>query len=288
VTGRAHDIGSVADTQPTPVRAEDGWHSVDIRFLLPEEVALAAPFAPFRASFPPGAEHRGHTHPKADEFVFVISGWAAMGAGEEEREVGPGTVQLVPAGTVHWLRNLDAREPVEVLGGYLGARSLADAGYQLAGTAPLPPAAPLPATRAIPLSVAQQIVAAAMSHGAALGLSPLTVAVLDPGGHIVCLQRQDDSGILRPDIAVAKAWGVLGMGLPSRQLQERADHLPNFFAALTVLAGGRMVPVPGGVPIRDSNGALLGAVGVTGDTSANDEACAVHGVQAVGLSAWLE
>ncbi|MGH9101564.1 MAG: cupin domain-containing protein [Acidimicrobiales bacterium] len=119
----------VESVQPKAVSAEDGWHQVDIRFLLPESLELASPLAPFRATFPPGAEHRTHTHPDADEFVYVISGRCALGAGDEEREGGAGSVQLIPAGVVHWLRNLDPESPVEVVGGYLGVRSLEKAGY---------------------------------------------------------------------------------------------------------------------------------------------------------------
>lgn len=115
----------------------------------------------------------------------------------------------------------------------------------------------------------------------------LPLAVLDPGGHLVLLERQDDSGILRSEIAAAKAWGVLGMGLPADELADRAQQMPHFFTALSVLSGGRMIPVAGGVPIKNAEGKLVGATGISGDTSANDEACAVHGVEAAGLSAWL-
>lgn len=141
---------------------------------------------------------------------------------------------------------------------------------------------------AVTLAQASALVDAALAHGGQLGLAPLTVAVLDPGGHLVALKRQDGSGILRAEIAVAKAWGVLGMGLPARDLAARAHQAPQFFAALTTLSGGRMMPVPGGVPLRDDGGSLVGAAGISGDTSDNDEACAVHGARAAGLIPWLD
>jgi uncharacterized protein GlcG (DUF336 family) len=142
-------------------------------------------------------------------------------------------------------------------------------------------------TGAVTLDQASVLADAALARGGELGLAPLTVAVLDPGGHLVVLKRQDGSGILRADIAMAKAWGVLGMGLPARALADRAQRAPQFFAALTVLSGGRMMPVAGGVPLTVA-GQLVGAAGISGDTSDNDEACAVHGAQAAGLIPWLE
>ncbi|MGH9103338.1 MAG: GlcG/HbpS family heme-binding protein [Acidimicrobiales bacterium] len=139
----------------------------------------------------------------------------------------------------------------------------------------------------ITLAQAGVIVDEALACGARMGLQPLTVAVLDPGGYLVALKRQDDSGILRPQLAVAKAWGVLGMGLPARDMARRAAHNPQFFGVLSELAEGRVVPVLGGVPVRDAEH-LLGAVGITGDTSENDEACAVAGIGAAGLRPWLD
>ena len=138
---------------------------------------------------------------------------------------------------------------------------------------------------ALTLTEADQIVDAALRHGREADFAPLTVAVLDAGGHVLVLKRSEGSGILRPDIAVGKAWGALGMGFGGRELQRRAEQMPAFFTALASMSGGRMVPVPGGVLIRREDGRLVGAIGVTGDTSANDEACAVHGVRAAGLVA---
>jgi uncharacterized protein GlcG (DUF336 family) len=141
------------------------------------------------------------------------------------------------------------------------------------------------AAMTITLAQAQTIVTAALEHGTAQGLNPLTVAVLDPGGVLVALGRQDGSGILRPDIAVAKAWGVLGLGITNRAIAARAADSPEFFTSVVALAGGRILSVPGGVFVRSVDGTLLGAVGVTGDTSLNDEAAAVAGIAAVGLVA---
>jgi uncharacterized protein GlcG (DUF336 family) len=110
------------------------------------------------------------------------------------------------------------------------------------------------------LDQASKMVDAAFSQGAALGCAPLTVAVLDPGGHLLVLKRQDGGAMLRPQIAQAKAWGALGMGVGSRALAERATVAPRFFTALAALSDGRVVPVPGGVLVRDGTGAIVAAV----------------------------
>lgn len=136
----------------------------------------------------------------------------------------------------------------------------------------------------IPLESANRLVASALEHAAVIGCDPLTVAVLDPGGHLVALAREDGSGILRPQIATGKAWGALGMGFGTRELARRAELMPQFVAALMAASGGQVVPVPGGVLIRDGEGELLGAVGVSGDTPDRDEDCAVHGIRAAGLT----
>lgn len=135
------------------------------------------------------------------------------------------------------------------------------------------------------LNDATRIVDAALEHGHTLGARPLTVAVLDAGGHLVALQRQDGSGILRPKIAEAKAWGALGMGAGGRNLAKRAADAPEFFTALAAISDGRIAPVPGGVLIRDGEGRVIGAVGISGDHPDKDEACAVHGIETAGLTA---
>jgi uncharacterized protein GlcG (DUF336 family) len=133
------------------------------------------------------------------------------------------------------------------------------------------------------LSAASTIADASLAKGRELNFPPLTVAVLDAGGQLKVLKREDGSSLLRPEIATGKAWGVLGMGFGGRELARRAVKVPTFFNALSDLSGGRMVPVPGGVLIRSAAGEILGAVGISGDTSENDEICAVHGIRAAGL-----
>jgi uncharacterized protein GlcG (DUF336 family) len=137
----------------------------------------------------------------------------------------------------------------------------------------------------ISLEQARTVVAAALAHGTAEGFKPLTVAVLDPGGALVALERQDGSGNLRPELAVAKAYGVLALGMTNRAIAARAADSPEFFTSVAALAGGRVLSVPGGVFVRDADGTLLGAVGVTGDASLNDEAAAVAGITTAGLVA---
>lgn len=139
-------------------------------------------------------------------------------------------------------------------------------------------------SRVITLAEADTLIDAALAKGAELQCAPLTVAVLDPGGHIVAVKRQDRSGILRVEIAAGKAWGALGMGLGSRELARRAEHVPQFFSAISAASGGRLIPVPGGVLIT-SGEEVAGAVGISGDTSDRDEACAVAGVVAAGFQA---
>jgi uncharacterized protein GlcG (DUF336 family) len=129
------------------------------------------------------------------------------------------------------------------------------------------------------LAVADRIADATLAEGRARNAQPLTVAVLDTGGHLVVMKREDGSGILRCEIATGKAWGALGMGLPSRTLNERAAGNPNFFTALAAASGGRMIPNPGGVLLRDETGRVAGAVGVSGDTGDMDEECAVAAIR---------
>ncbi|MFI9380797.1 heme-binding protein [Kutzneria sp. NPDC052558] len=135
------------------------------------------------------------------------------------------------------------------------------------------------------LDQASAVVDAALRHAVERGCEPLTVAVLDPGGHLLVLKRQDGSAILRPQIAQAKAWGALGMGRGTRALAGRAALAPSFFIALAAMSGGNVVPVPGGVLVRDEKGVILGSVGVSGDHPDNDEACAVFGIEHAGLRA---
>jgi uncharacterized protein GlcG (DUF336 family) len=131
---------------------------------------------------------------------------------------------------------------------------------------------------------ASTIVDATLNAARARNLAPLAVAVLDAGGHLVAFKREDGAGIVRFDLAHAKAWGALGMGFGTRELTERAAKSPTFITALAAISQGRMVPSPGGVIIVESN-AVVGAVGVSGDAGDNDEACAITGIEAAGLKA---
>ena len=137
----------------------------------------------------------------------------------------------------------------------------------------------------ITLTQAQTAIAAAIAKGRELGLNPLTVAVLDAGGHLTALGREDGSSTLRPQIAIGKASGALGLGISSRKIGDNAVARPTFFASLHSLAPYGVVPAAGGVIVVGTDGVPIGAVGVTGDTSDNDEACALAGIAAAGLVA---
>ncbi|PIW29833.1 MAG: GlcG protein [Rhodospirillales bacterium CG15_BIG_FIL_POST_REV_8_21_14_020_66_15] len=133
------------------------------------------------------------------------------------------------------------------------------------------------------LDLAVAIVDGALARGRAINCAPLTVAVLDAGGHIVALKRQDDSGILRVEIAVGKAYGALGFGVGGRELREKN---PKFMAGVVSVAPGGMVPAPGGVLIRDpETNRIIGACGISGDTGERDEDCAVAGIEGAGRKA---
>lgn len=135
------------------------------------------------------------------------------------------------------------------------------------------------------LGLADRIIDGAIAEGRRLGLGRLTVAVLDPGGHLIALKREDGSEYLRPSIAIGKAWGSLGLGHAGRVMAERAQKMPVFFGALSDMSGGRVVPLAGGVIVRSGDGTIIGAVGVSGDTSEQDELAAVAGIEAAGLQA---
>ena len=137
----------------------------------------------------------------------------------------------------------------------------------------------------IALTSAATIVEAALALARSSGFKPLTVAVLDAGGHLVAFKREDTSGILRPQIAMGKAWGVLGMGLGGRALALCAEAHPGFFNALNAASEGRMFPVRGGVLVRGGDNTVIGAVGISGDLPENDEMCATAGIEKAGLVA---
>jgi uncharacterized protein GlcG (DUF336 family) len=139
----------------------------------------------------------------------------------------------------------------------------------------------------ITLGQAMTIVEAALRRARETGCAPLAIAVLDDGGHLKAFAREDGAGIVRPQIAMGKAWGALGMGMGSRAFARRVAEQPQqqaFFGALNAMSGGRVVPAAGGVLIRDGQGVVVGAVGISGDVSDKDEACALAGIEAARLA----
>jgi uncharacterized protein GlcG (DUF336 family) len=135
------------------------------------------------------------------------------------------------------------------------------------------------------LDIADKMIVAAFSKGTELQLKPLCVAVLDPGGHVIALARQDGASNMRPQIATAKASGALALGISSRKIAEMAADRPTFVAALAPLVVNGILPAAGGVIIMSGSGEVAGAIGITGDTSDNDEACALAAISSVRLMA---
>ncbi|MDQ2704742.1 MAG: heme-binding protein [Pseudomonadota bacterium] len=135
------------------------------------------------------------------------------------------------------------------------------------------------------LAKANAIITATIAKAGELELKPLGIAVLDAGGHPIALQRQDGASFLRPEMASGKAYGALAIGMGSRRLDAFARERPHLMAGVCDVSGGRIVPVPGGVLIRGAANEILGAVGVSGDTSDNDELAAIAGIQAAGFTA---
>jgi uncharacterized protein GlcG (DUF336 family) len=117
------------------------------------------------------------------------------------------------------------------------------------------------------------------------GIKPLAAAVLDAAGHPLAVLRDEQASFLRPQIATGKARGCLGMGFGGRELARRAQAMPAFFDAINSLTAGEVIPVAGGVLIRNTEGQMLGAIGISGDTSDNDERCAVQAIDQAGLVA---
>lgn len=133
------------------------------------------------------------------------------------------------------------------------------------------------------LEKASIIVDQALAKAHEMQIRPLCVAVLDDGGHLKALKRADGASLLRPSIAIGKAWGAIGMGESSRHLGARLKERPAFLGALSDMSGGRVVPVPGGVLVTHDD-VIIGAVGASGASADEDEACAVAGIQAAGLA----
>jgi uncharacterized protein GlcG (DUF336 family) len=137
---------------------------------------------------------------------------------------------------------------------------------------------------ALTLKQANAIASHAVAAARAMGIPPVTVVVLDASGHLVTMQREDGASMFRFDVALGKAFGAVGMGVASRVLAERAKDNPNFFVALAATAGGKFLPQPGAVLVRDAGGALVGAVGASGGTGDEDEAICAQGVKDAGLT----
>jgi uncharacterized protein GlcG (DUF336 family) len=137
------------------------------------------------------------------------------------------------------------------------------------------------------LKHANQIIQTALGKARQLNLAPLTIVVLDTAGHLKAMQREDGASMIRQKIATAKAWGAVNMGVSSRSLAGVALQRPDFMNALVDVAEGRIMPVPGGVLIRDKENNLVGAVGISGDVSDQDEQCAIVGIEAAGFFAGI-
>lgn len=144
---------------------------------------------------------------------------------------------------------------------------------------------PIP-TSDLSLDEARAIIAGAFAEAARLELNPLAVAVLDAGGHIRAIERQDGASMHRPEIAIGKAYGALAMGFGSRELANRVkERGAVFLDAVNAMIGGKLIPAPGGVLVKDGTGTIIAAVGISGDASDRDEVCAVAGIAAAGLTA---
>jgi uncharacterized protein GlcG (DUF336 family) len=135
------------------------------------------------------------------------------------------------------------------------------------------------------LDQAHAIMHAAIDEAGRRNLKPLAVLVLDARGALKAALVQDGSSLARDKVAYGKAYGALSLGIGSRALHKRAEEQPYFVSAVNGLLGGSLVPVPGGVLVKDGSGAVIGAVGISGDTSDNDEAAAKAGIEAAGLVA---
>ena len=138
------------------------------------------------------------------------------------------------------------------------------------------------ASESLTLEAALAIAAATLAHARSRNLAPLAVAVLDPRGALRAYLAEDGTALLRFDVAFGKAWGTLGMGFGGREFARRSAKAPVFLNALQAMSGGRVVPAAGGLLIRTVAGAIVGAIGVTGDTSDNDELCAIAGIESAG------
>jgi uncharacterized protein GlcG (DUF336 family) len=139
--------------------------------------------------------------------------------------------------------------------------------------------------KTLTLETANIIINTATNKARKLNMAPITVVVLDAAGHLKAMQREDGATMIREQIATAKAWGAVSMGISSRSLASVAEERPIFMNALLNMTEGKIMPMPGGVLIRDTKNNLIGAVGISGDISDHDERCAIAGIEAVGFIA---
>ena len=135
----------------------------------------------------------------------------------------------------------------------------------------------------IGLQTAKSITEGVRAAGREHSLKPLTVVVLDAGGHVISVEREDGSSNNRFEIALGKAYGALALGMGSRSLMARAEQQPYFISAAAGAIGGKLIPVPGGVLVKDATGSTIGCVGVSGDSSDNDELAAIAGIKSASL-----
>jgi uncharacterized protein GlcG (DUF336 family) len=135
------------------------------------------------------------------------------------------------------------------------------------------------------LAQANTILAAALEKSKAQGYKPMGVAVLDAAGNLKAFASEDGASMFRFDIARAKAWGAIGMGVSSRVLGQRAKDNPNFFVTLAATAGGKFLPQTGAVLIKDAAGKVIGAAGASGGTGDEDELICIAGIESAGLVA---
>ena len=137
----------------------------------------------------------------------------------------------------------------------------------------------------IGIDAAREVIRGTLAKGREMGLKPLSVVILDAGGHVIAFEREDGASPGRFAIAHGKAYGAVMLGMPGSAQMARAEGQAYFMQAVNGLFGGQVVPVPGGILIRDGEGAVVGAAGVTGDSSENDAEAGGAGIAAAGLTA---
>jgi uncharacterized protein GlcG (DUF336 family) len=135
----------------------------------------------------------------------------------------------------------------------------------------------------VSLGKARTVIRKTLEKGTEMGLKPLSVVVLDAGGHVQAFERQDGAAPGRFAIAHGKAYGAVMLGMAGTAQMARAEAQGYFMAAVNGVYGGQVIPVPGGVLLRSAKGEVIGAVGVTGDTSDNDAIAAMAGIEAAKL-----